>query len=259
LNLKNATQSERIAELIDRYAEFKSSKAKEEKARAARLSDSLGTFWPQFADAVTASKARERSEASKFNLIRLLDLHQLERNHSKILAEFDPKGTHGQGTLFLEGFLDQIGRGHLKPKLAGAHIEVKKELWTTEYGRLDIVVRCFTGSITHFILVVENKIKSGESNGGDEGLRQLEKYKLWLDKQITEPGGKILVFLTIHGDRPRIEGTAVPISYLRDIRQWLNLAQCSIQAPRVRHTVEQYLDIIEELKALRRERIYGDG
>src|SRR3954463_15191307 len=49
----------------------------------------------------------ERREAPEFNIFRVLEWEQSEvRTHSALLAQlFDPKGSHGQGGVFLQKFL----------------------------------------------------------------------------------------------------------------------------------------------------------
>jgi hypothetical protein len=104
--------------LIERYKTFASEKQREGDHRAGEPSAKLGIFWPQFEDARAAYAEHERTQASRFCLIRLLGIEELEKTHSRILADLlNPQGTHGQGRLFLEGFLDHIGLAHLKEKL----------------------------------------------------------------------------------------------------------------------------------------------
>jgi PD-(D/E)XK nuclease superfamily len=245
-----ASRAEAVCQLIERFKPFASAKTKEAELRADRLKASVKSFWSGFAKAATASALRERSEAPRFNMIRLLELHRLEKNHSKLLADFlDPKGTHSQGTVFLECFLDRIGCGHLKAKLAGRRVEAKTELWVTEKSRLDIIIRCFP----EFILVIENKIQSGEGASIEGGATQLQKYWDWLkQQQLRSDGKRILVFLTIHPERASVE-EAFCMTYLQDVRRWLVDSLERVRAPRVREAVCQYLETIEDLRHLRGE------
>jgi len=241
--------SESVRQLIERFEGFAANEAKAAELRAGRLRDSLDSFWSGFSKASSDWASRDQTQAQRFNLFRLLELPRLEKNHSKILKELlDPKGMHGQGKQLLEIFLDRIGFGHLKAKLVGAHVEVKTEVWVTEESRLDIIIRCFPW----FILVIENKIGSGE------GSTQTQKYWNWLKTQeLRSDGERILIFLTIHGERASVE-QAHCSSYLHDIRAWLEKCLEIVTAPRIREILRQYLETIEELRELKKESANGD-
>ena len=187
--------------------------------------------------------------------LELFRVPKQSKKQLKILKDLlDPKGMHGQGTQLLETFLDSIGYGHLKAHLVAAHIEVKSELWVTEESRLDIIVRCFPW----FILVIENKIGSPEGSSVDGGSTQTQKYWNWLKTQeLRSDGERILIFLTIHGERAGAE-QAHRISYLHHIRAWLEKCLEIVAAPRIQETLRQYLETMDDLRDLRKERAYGD-
>ncbi len=236
-----------VIHLIERYKRFRAEKAGETERRAEELKARLGTFWPQFQAARAAYAESERREAPKFNLLRLLGLVEVEQAHSRILADLlNPRGTHGQGGLFLEAFLDHVGLRDIKPKLIapGAHLEVFYEHPITG-GRADIVVRC----LPSLLLVIENKIKADESMADGRG--QLEKYRKWLNQQAAAE--KRLIFLTIHGDKSQSGVEHVDISYLRDIRKWLEDCLKRVAAPAVQYLVLGYVQAIEDLRSLKKE------
>lgn len=241
-----------IVDLVEYYKRFASDRAREAERRVNELKAHLGTFWPQFKDSCAAYAERERTEAPRFNLVRLLELERLESHHSRILADLlDPRGTHGQGALFLERFLDLIGLSHIKAKVASpaAHVEVTPEERITAESRPDIVVRC----VPWFVLVIENKIQSGE--GQSDGTWQLEKYCNWLRDQTAEE--KRLLFLTIHGEKSSSGAESLLISYTRHIHGWLEECLNRVTAPSVQHTLLQYLETIENLRNLKRETADG--
>jgi hypothetical protein len=113
-----------VIHLIERYQRFTAEGARETERRTEELKARLGTFWPQFQDARVTYAESERREAPRFILLRLLGFVELEKTHSRILADLlNPRGTHGQNGLFLEGFLDHVGLGDIKPR-AITHVEV---------------------------------------------------------------------------------------------------------------------------------------
>jgi hypothetical protein len=239
---------ESIRQFIEGYKAFADERAKEAERRTLLLKAALGTFWPGLQRATEQWQMREQVEAPLFNVFRLLKLQELEKNHSKILANLlNPSGTHGQKTLFLEGFLDLIGCGRLKTEItsASANVTVRTEEWITETGRVDIIVR----NVRSFVLVIENKIRSGEAKDAD-GHTQLQKYWEWLRNRPERE--TLLVFLTIHGESGSVD-EARCISYGREIKGWLEKSLNNVRASRVRETIGQYLETIDDLRNLRQE------
>jgi hypothetical protein len=249
---------EGIRNLILQFETFSSAKEKEAELQGDRLSSTPNLFWPAFRKAKAAWEARERVEAPRFNLIRLLELDRLEKNHSKILADLlDPQGTHAQGTVFLKRFLNLTGLSRLNIDVtsAGANVEVSPEAWITAESRPDIVIRCAPS----FFLIIENKIRHDEGIDS-EGLGQLRRYRNWLDIQIKNRTARegVLIYLTIHPGKGKSGAEDRHLSYLADISRWLKecLAECS--APRVTQTLAQYLETIDELRYLKKEESYED-
>lgn len=248
---------EGIRNLILQFEDFSSAKDKQAELRAGRLKSAPNLFWPAFRKAKAAWEARERVEAPRFNLIKLLELNRLEKNHSKILADLlDPQGTHAQGTAFLTRFLDVTGLSRLNIDVtsAGANVEVSPEAWITAGSRPDIVVRCAFS----FFLIIENKIRHDEGIDS-EGLGQLRRYRDWLDVQTKNGAVRegFLIYLTIHPGKAK-GGADRHLSYLTDISGWLKecIRECS--APRVTQTLAQYLETIDELRYLKKEESYED-
>jgi len=131
-----------------------------------------------------------RQHAPQFNLFRLLGVTRDEVNtHSALLADLlNPKGTHGQGVLFLAAFLKH---GQQKfPHFPTPQRPIASALWTvdkktTTYGNPDLVVAAPECQV---LLVIENKIGAGEQPC------QLHRYFQWLQQQsLYPPAGKALL------------------------------------------------------------------
>jgi hypothetical protein len=105
LKLDSTARYDSIRELITRYDTFKSAKQAEAEARAARLASTITEFFAGFAEALRVSQANARSEAPSFNLIRLLDLHQLERNPFQNVVGLARSERHARARYFIFGRL----------------------------------------------------------------------------------------------------------------------------------------------------------
>ena len=110
-------------------------------------------------DVFHAVREKNRLTSSDFNVLKLFRIK--EPQHSYLLYNFlYPYGTHGQGHLFLNQFLDSLG------------IERKsdKELWTVtaEKGRIDLLLKRRN---PHSIIVIENK-----SNKAEDQKNQMYRY-----------------------------------------------------------------------------------
>jgi hypothetical protein len=192
----------------------------------------------------------QRRLASRFNLFKALGVERREvRTHSAFLAElFRPSGTHAQGTLFLEAFLQHClrkgGEFNHFPRIefptGAAFWEVDCEKSVPD-GQLDIVVWSLQSG---FLMVIENKIDAAEQKD------QIGRYQDWLSRRTEYPEERrALIYLTPDGRRA---GTAsnegyFRLSYAKDVVAWLRSALPNVEAPRVRDAVIQYLDLIESL------------
>lgn len=159
------------------------------------LASNLARLLPE----LRAAKLREyefnRLHAPEFNLFRILRLDHSEAAHSLFLGELlNPRGSHGQGTLFARSFLNIFKRSwhqssaNVAEANTGLHeISVQNEA-TIFQGRCDLLVRT-----SHLLVLIENKIDALE------GDRQLSRYRRWLDSQQSERRETVLVFLTPDG------------------------------------------------------------
>jgi hypothetical protein len=152
-----------------------------------------------------------RRSSPAFDPLRLLGISELERTHSKILADLlDPLGSHEQGDFFLKQFLErfQLCNSASAKEFDGIQVEAE---YPIRGGRLDLLIRM----PSKFVVVLENKVSSSE------GEEQLKKYRAWLVRQ-SEPL-KRLLYLTPKGD----DSTTISerpdrwLSYESDISGWL--------------------------------------
>ncbi len=104
-----------------------------------------------------------QATGEKFNIFRVLNLSTSEtRTHSAFLAElFNPKGSHGQGSVFLKLFVEQLGIKDFDFKSANVEIEKFAGYIDADYregGRIDIVITDNNGQG----IIIENKIYAGD-------------------------------------------------------------------------------------------------
>lgn len=190
-------------------------------------------------------------DGSRFNIFSILNLSSSEvRLHSTFIAELlDRKGTHSFGNVFCKLFLDEISEIHQSQKInldfntENYSVEIEKYIGrvSEDYssgGRIDIIL-CdnFNQKI-----IIENKIFAYDQEN------QLLRYYNY-DKKA------LLLYLTLFGEDASGWSTSNLlhkdsdyhcISYKNFITNWLKkcLLVCH-QKPKVKNTIEQYLNIIE--------------
>jgi hypothetical protein len=190
--------------------------------------------------------AAERKIARQFNSFRLFAIASNEvRTHSAILAELlNPSGRHAQGALFLQGFVDICRAKNPDFPLLPAGFQNQK--WVIEkekitpLGYLDIIVACPT---LRYRFAIENKIYAAEQP------RQLQRYAQWLGWGARIYTAQALIFLTPSG-RSAVNAEQAKyfrLSYREDVYEWLQATLPLVAAPRVRETIAQYLEIVEDL------------
>jgi len=211
-----------------------------------------------------------RITGRKFNVFSILGVESRETStHSAFLVELlNPKGSHGQGPLFLKLFMRMLeekdpasneGNEYSKMNVPSSDkiksINVEKETYLgridkdkTKGGRADIVIRTSEGTIC-----VENKIYAIDQKN------QLVRYH---KHYVEGKTGGLLLYLTLFGSEPSkesIEGAEgddplkagehfFTISYAEDILEWLVKCQAqSIDVPTVREAIGQYIYLIKKL------------
>ncbi len=191
-------------------------------------------------------KSREqhaRTEAPDFNIFSLLRLEYEEvRFHSALIAHLlNPRGSHGQQSVFLEEFWKKVAPKsllQLKNHFDFAKWRISTEKFTIK-GNLDIVIESPADRI---LCVIENKVRASE---GDD---QLERYRDWLNIQRHYPRNRRLLFYLTPGGRISESlddaSSYTCLSYNSHLRKWLESAISRIRAPKVKMIIEQYLSIV---------------
>jgi hypothetical protein len=213
--------------------------------------DRWRTFEPRFRAILTLAAEHERVSAPAYNIFRVPRVeHDEENTHSRFLADLlNPHGSHGQGHLFLQAFLN---RCHEKQGLLGLADEAYGLPWfidtevDTQQGRVDLVITCQRAG---YLAAVENKIFAAEQE------RQIIRYHEWLESRSHTYARRCLIFLTPDGRQPVTAGgcQCVALSYRRDVSQILRATLSKLTAANLRAVIAQYLDVIENLISGREE------
>ena len=200
----------------------------------------------------TQQRRRDKRCATAFNVFHWIAPD--ENKLSDILKDLlDPKGSHGQGDLFLRLFFKQLGLGS-NPKLT-KNAAVKREAPThgiLKYRRrLDVFVEASV------LVAIENKV---------DALDQKDQVKHYLEhlQYCTRGGGKksVLVYLTPNGRRPESIQRALfdeanacgrlrCWSYQDDLREWLEKCRRECEAQKIRDFLLDFINYIETV--LKRE------
>ncbi len=219
--------------------------------------DKLEKLLSQVRVYVNEDKQR-RAEAFRrgecYNVFNVLGVDNMELSHSAFLAALlDPNGSHGMQDAFLKAFIDTIAHGGTKPELDTAHAKVYTEynignITETTGGRIDILITDHSdtgsGKDSGHAIIIENKI------GAADQPNQLVRYHNFAPEAA-------LLYLTLNGDEPsdQSRGTLNAqdggyrcISYRSDIIGWLHkCAQLAFDKPRVRETINQYINLLQQL------------
>jgi hypothetical protein len=220
-----------------------------ERRHADRQSDRLRSFLARWQSCLpelqAADREVERLHAPRFNVFYVLRWsHRETLVHTPVIGDLlHPRGLHGQGFLFLNGFLARAAqRGLCLPSrpVEGGRWDLSIEWPAGRFGSLDIVLRC---AALHYLIVIENKV------GAKEQEEQLRRYARWMEKQRHAYNRRQLIFLTPEGRDPYTidPRDCVCMSYREDISQWLRGTRGSIGAPHVRDVLDRYLEVIEAL------------
>jgi hypothetical protein len=127
-------------------------------ASTQKLITRLKTEWVPIRD-----EDRERNVRENHNFNPLRNITIKETDHSRILGELlDPRGSHGQGSLFLYAFLHKVGIERL-----GGNWRI-----TIEAGRVDILLR---RDNPLSVVIIENKSNNAQDQDG-------QLYRYWHDE-----------------------------------------------------------------------------
>ncbi len=105
---------------------------------------------------------------------------------------FDPEGSHGLGSLFLDALLDSVSVAG-EEKGFGGNVSVEREVGTAAGNRIDIFIQSDS-----YVVLIENKIFAAAVNPFDD-------YAAYLDSLKDEDGvayeNKIKILLTLYPSR----------------------------------------------------------
>lgn len=185
--------------------------------------------------------ALSKSTAGKFNVFSLLRNESDEvKLHSRFIAELlNPRGSHEQGTIFLDLFLKVFEIENIDSSSSRVDVEhftglISKD--KTRGGNIDILVDDGENCIK-----IENKIYAEEQEN------QLLRYHNYKKGH--------LVFLTLfgnksdmHKDLEMLEIEYSRKSYKEDIVNWLEQCVISMQhTANIRESLTQYLNLVKQL------------
>lgn len=191
----------------------------------------------------------EKTTGAGFNLLNLLNMgHYEAKTHTPILAELlNPKGSHSQGAVFLELFLETCVRRSSTFMQNAEAVTVQQEKYL---GRVDFetetggIIDIYFESITHQLLLIENKINS------DEGPIQIKRYLNHV-RDMPEESAQV-IYLTLFGAEPQSlkkqPQNLKCISYRSDILAWLRLCRKEVATvPILRESLTIYINLICQL------------
>ena len=197
----------------------------------------------------------KRWSKKPFNIFNACGVEHRELTHSAFIANLlNPQGTHGCGNIFLQDFIERLGKKkNIDKDILG---KFDKDVWVDtehhlgKYGRIDIWIKSKTQKA---YLLIENKIYAKDQD------KQIIEYSKYLKEQskankIEREG--VLLYLTLNKKKPEdySEGTCYTISYHDEIKSWLNYCKDNLpnkaddaNAVRVFSAIVQYLELIDYL------------
>ncbi len=200
-----------------------------------------------------------KAESPDYNLFAIMKIRHYEAwVHTPFLVNLlDPKGSHAQGDLFYRLFVqeafdqsDPIRNTILEGKVR----KIKGEHGTKDLGIIDIWLEVRSKMID-YCLIIENKVYAPDQK------EQLQRYYEYArGKGFTDDRIRILYLTPWHGGRPTHESMKLEnqeklissrtlqfISYHQTIARFLHKSMEELKAPRLIHSIQQYLEVISTL------------
>lgn len=212
----------------------------------------------------------DRANGDLFNFFEVCKIHTKEIRHSMFIAELlNPKGSHGQGDMFLREFLAVLGAKENAPdeEILSRFCSEKTTVWT-EFRSIDISL--YTDSD---VIIIENKINALTRPG------QLFDYvNKWKDGD-WKKNVRAVVYLTPNGREPEKDSLVpspqraidndteidpkpllVCMSYQADIIEWLErcLRNLEEEKQNLRFNLSQYVNCIREITHQGRNKAMSD-
>jgi hypothetical protein len=211
----------------------------------------MGELLTNISNVLKENKKSAKNSGKHFNIFSVMKMESDEvYTHSAIIGELlNPKGSHGQGSVFLKLFFEEIEEllNFNSFDFDNASVLVEKSKRNTnnektEGGRVDIVIEDKNGKN---IIVIENKIYAQDQEG--QLVRYIKEY----------PNCKLL-YLTLFGTEPSKyskrdleSGNHFNcISYKSIIYNWLNKCHNVIknrELASLQEIVNQYINLIKKL------------
>jgi hypothetical protein len=200
----------------------------------------------QITDTLNNYKELDRISGESFNVFKLLKMETNEvKMHSAFIGDLlNPSGTHGQGKVFLDLFIEEISQKKDTLDTSNCITTIEHHMGAmneerTEGGRIDIMIR--DRNDRH--IIIENKIHAPDQDN------QLVRY-------FNKAEHVQLFYLTLNGGLPSenscghlvAEEHFFCISYAYHIIKWLE--SCRKQAailPMLRESISQYINLIKYL------------
>lgn len=212
-------------------------------------------LWKKISDLLALNKKQDNLRGENFNLISLLGMEEEEvKTHSKIISDLlNPKGTHGQGALFLEHFIAVLKNAETAPNTLdlfdcdSAYVKTEYyagKVTATKGGRIDIFIQ----DKNNRIILIENKVNAGPTGN------QLERYRGSFPSSF-------LVYLTLFADNNPNYDAFIDhnMTYHNDLLKWLNdCRKACIDLPVLREALAQYIQLVKKLTYQRNSDIMDD-
>ncbi len=182
-----------------------------------------------------------------FNIFSIMSMEANERyTHSAIIGELlNPKGSHGQGSVFLKLFFNEIEslKSINEFNFENAKVTSEKYLGIVDVERktggfIDLVIED-----NEHTIIIENKIYAPDQ------VAQLERYK-------NHYKSAVLLYLNLFGDEPsneskgelKIDEDFHLITYKNHIKNWLEKCHKeTADQPVLRESIKQYLHLVKKL------------
>lgn len=201
-----------------------------------------------------------KESGAEYNIFNVLKIKRKEAvTHTPFLTNLlNPKGSHSQGTLFIDEFIRTLLAKHPNynnfKSFQVANLEVIDEKYV-ENGFIDIFI--YSRQINNqFAIIIENKIDAPDQD------RQLERYWDYARNQLRLPENQIaLIYLNKRFKIPTAAGSIneelkwrlieenklICLSYQSNIYDLLSSISNNIRADNIKQIVSQYLKIIKKL------------
>lgn len=193
----------------------------------------------------------DRYLSTDFNFIDIIAPDEVKISYILSLL-LDPNGTHGQGSKFLEIFLDKLEKLGLNKISDVSSVEIIREKYTDllEEGKQNRRIDLFI-NVNGIAIAIENKPWAGEQED------QLEDYFRYLKKLKNRGGVKDFLLVYLHGteegphsiSKETIESDSdkfVFTSYRKLLIPWLEECYKECESQKVRFFIKDFLIWIEK-------------